>query len=262
MALRSGRKTSSSVAQSDDAAAADDNVDQTPPQQTRTLEPQEEHATMPAPPHPSRQQLILHFFRSMVQAQEQYTKNHPRNGTEDVPEVAGSPARDPEIPTCSYCRKRGHLEKDCYSKAGLCWGCGSDQHRHKGCPDRRSTAPAIQKHALPARGGPARRPRTRQQQKVTPYRMHDVSVCKFCRRRGHFKEDCRLRLGLCLSCGSDQHRVKECLKKQDTAETGERSALPEHRIPQPEDRVDWLPAPGRYSSGRPDHTSQKVCAEA
>ncbi|KAJ6801269.1 uncharacterized protein M6B38_198430 [Iris pallida] len=252
MALRSGRK-------SDDAAAADDNVDQTPPQQTRTREPQEEHA--PAPPPPSRQHLILHFFRSMVQAQEQYTKNL-RKGTEHVPEIA--PARDQEIPTCSYCRKRGHLEKDCYSKAGLCWGCGSDQHRHKGCPDRRSTAPAIQKDALPAaRGGPARRPQTRQQQKVTPYRMHDVSVCKFCKRRGHVKEDCRrLRLGLCLSCGSDQHRVKECSKKQDTAMTGERPALPEHIISQPEDKVDRLPAQGGDGSGRPDHTSEKVCAEA
>ncbi|KAJ6801268.1 uncharacterized protein M6B38_198425 [Iris pallida] len=101
MALRSGSKTSSSATRTQD--------DQTSPQQTRAWEPQEEHAMMQAPPPPSRQQLILHFFRSMVQAQEQYTKNL-RKGTEVVPEIA--PARDQEIPTCSYCRKRGHLEKD------------------------------------------------------------------------------------------------------------------------------------------------------
>lgn len=36
------------------------------------------------------------------------------------------------------------------------------------------------------------------------------SYCTYCQRVGHVIRNCRRRLGLCLVCGSDQHRVANC----------------------------------------------------
>lgn len=35
-------------------------------------------------------------------------------------------------------------------------------------------------------------------------------VCRFCKRAGHVAAECRRRLGLCLRCGGQGHRVAEC----------------------------------------------------
>ena len=37
--------------------------------------------------------------------------------------------------TCHYCRKPGHIMKDCRRRLGLCFMCGSDDHRVAACPD-------------------------------------------------------------------------------------------------------------------------------
>ena len=35
-------------------------------------------------------------------------------------------------------------------------------------------------------------------------------ICFFCKKRGHVKEDCRRLKGLCLACGSPDHKIGQC----------------------------------------------------
>ena len=37
-----------------------------------------------------------------------------------------------------------------------------------------------------------------------------TAVCNWCGRRGHQVDTCRLKLGLCILCGSDKHKKEEC----------------------------------------------------
>ncbi|CAI9117276.1 OLC1v1018633C1 [Oldenlandia corymbosa var. corymbosa] len=40
-------------------------------------------------------------------------------------------------PICAFCRKPGHLEKNCWFKQRRCLGCGSTEHYARECPKNR-----------------------------------------------------------------------------------------------------------------------------
>ena len=40
-------------------------------------------------------------------------------------------------------------------------------------------------------------------------------TCNYCNRRGHLRRDCRRRLGLCLVCGDNSHRIAQCPNRRN-----------------------------------------------
>ena len=42
----------------------------------------------------------------------------------------------PDVQTCNYCFKRGHVRSLCRRLHGLCWECGSDSHLVAQCPEK------------------------------------------------------------------------------------------------------------------------------
>jgi hypothetical protein len=64
-------------------------------------------------------------------------------------------------------------------------------------------------------GGPIRRPAQTPTARTQPYQSATVTkdlvvVCDHCSRTGHVRKDCRLLNGQCLSCGSKDHRIRDC----------------------------------------------------
>ena len=47
--------------------------------------------------------------------------------------------------------------------------------------------------------------------------------CHYCEKMGHIRKDCRKRLGLCLICGSEKHRVSTCPNRRSGREMVDRS---------------------------------------
>ena len=60
---------------------------------------------------------------------------------------------------------------------------------------------------------------------ATDRRRHDrpAEECHYCEKTGHFRKDCRKRLGLCLICGSENHRVSTCPNRRSGREMEDRS---------------------------------------
>ena len=45
------------------------------------------------------------------------------------------------FPTCNFCEKKGHEEKNCWRKAGKCLVCGSLEHFMQQCPQKLGVGP-------------------------------------------------------------------------------------------------------------------------
>ena len=80
---------------------------------------------------------------------------------------------------CSYCSKPGHQVSECWQRLGMCFVCGSAEHRLRDCP------------------------------KHWP-RVSPMGACSYCQKTGHQVSECWRRLGKCLLCGSSEHRLRVC----------------------------------------------------
>lgn len=98
--------------------------------------------------------------------------------------------------TCAWCKRRGHMERSCYRKFGLCLICGGNHKMNECskfvCP---STSLRLQ---CPMCGGshlvkhcPTQKPNRK---------------CDWCGKFGHIKDLCWHRFHRCLICGDPGHR--------------------------------------------------------
>ena len=68
-----------------------------------------------------------------------YRQQKSATGYQEPTVQPGHRARSQTRPgKCSYCRKEGHVDKDCWKRRGCCLVCGSESHRIANCPKRRS----------------------------------------------------------------------------------------------------------------------------
>ena len=49
--------------------------------------------------------------------------------------------RDETQIICTYCKTKGHREKNCWRKFGKCFSCGSSDHQVKDCPIDKISVP-------------------------------------------------------------------------------------------------------------------------
>ena len=76
-------------------------------------------------------------------------------------------------------------------------------------PERRPENPGL--HGPPRQGPDLQAPRERS---MSRRRSETPGDCWYCGRSGHWRKDCRYKLGLCIGCGGPGHFVRNCPQQQ------------------------------------------------
>lgn len=103
-------------------------------------------------------------------------------------------------------------------------------------------------------------PMIQQQQEATPTHAQKIPTCERCGKRGHLVKACYRRLGLCLVCGSSQHRRRNCPEQHSTTPIIQKQAHPAQGGPMscPQAQQQQKAAPYKVRGGNPICKSCKM----